>query len=69
MDQEDISHVFGLNEFVIPAAGHGGGAHEDEKRAGAQGDGGQIHGSDEPHEAAGEEAQTHHQQVQVRASV
>ncbi len=57
------------SEIWLGVTGDGGGAHEDEKRGGPQGDGGQIYDSNRPHEAAGEKTQTHHQQVQVRASV
>lgn len=46
-------------------AGHGGGADQDEERAGAQGDGGALQRGHGPHAAAGEEAQAGHQQVQV----
>ena len=50
---------------LLWSAGHGGGADQDEERAGAQGDGGALQRGHGPHAAAGEEAQAGHQQVQV----
>lgn len=49
--------------------GDGGGAVENAQRSGAQEDGGQLQLLHQPHEAAGEEAQTLHQQIQVRLSL
>ena len=46
---------------LLWSAGHGGGADQDEERAGAQGDGGALQRGHGPHAAAGEEAQANRQ--------
>lgn len=64
-----VSESSSNGEFWLAVTGNGGRTHQDQKWASAQGDGVQIHGSYQLHEAAGEEAETNHQQVQVRVLI